>query len=174
MISIKIISVSILFSLFFVNTLLAQFINLQIQVESEISTTVEQNLNFGSLVTNVGQQSIDLGDVNMGIFSVRAFHTQNIFIELHTPDFLRHPNPAISENIPINLNVAYNNSGTNNSDRATPLEGNSGFVDMNPSVTNDENDIWKILYLYVYGYIDIGNIPNGEYTGSVQLVVGYD
>ncbi len=174
MINCKVISFFFILFLFHAKVLTAQFINLQIQVESEISTTVEQDLDFGSLVSNVGEQTIELGDVRMGIFSIRAYHTQTIFVQLNTPEFLSHPNPAVSENIPLYLNVAYNNSGVNDSNRSIPLQGNSGYIEMSPSTTTRTNDIWKIFYLYIYGYIDIGNIPNGEYSGSVQLVVAYD
>ncbi|HCT52926.1 MAG TPA: hypothetical protein DF712_10735, partial [Balneola sp.] len=45
----------------FNNSVNAQFINLQLRIEPELSATVEQSLDFGTQVTNFGTRTIALG-----------------------------------------------------------------------------------------------------------------
>ena len=153
----------------------AQFINLQLKIEPELSTTVEQDLDFGILVSNSGRTEIQLGDVNMGVFSIRAFHTQNVYLDLQYPEVLRNENPAISEEIPLQLSMSYNNTGNNNAINSTPLTQNNGLVSIHENTElENQNDIWKQMYIYVYGAIEVGNIPNGVYSGEIVLLVDYD
>lgn len=153
----------------------AQFINLQLKIEPELSATVEQELDFGTQITNSGRKEISIGDVNMGVFSIRAYYTQNVYLSLRFPDALRHSNPAIREIIPLELSLAYNNSGTNRPSESIPLTANNGLVSVHEKTElESRNDIWKELFLYIYGYIDVGNIPNGEYTGDIVLSIDYD
>ena len=154
-----------------------QFINLQIKVESELSATVEQDLDFGELIINSGASFINLGDVNMGIFNIRAYYTQNVFVQLDYPRALTHTNPSVIDEIPINLEIAYNNSGTRNINDSEILENNLGYLPVF-SATNDElnntTEVWKELFLYVYGSIIVGNINEGEYSGEILLLIEYD
>ena len=47
---------------------------------------------------------------------------------------------------------------------------------MNGVNTQNTNQIryWQELYLYVYGYIDVGQVSDGFYEGDVVLSVTYD
>ncbi|MGN8226833.1 hypothetical protein [Gracilimonas sp. BCB1] len=172
---IKAIFHTIAFSLLFGLHAEAQFINLQLKVEPELSATVEQNLDFGTLISNTGRTEIQLGDVNMGVFSIRAFHTQNVYINLQYPAVLTHNQTGINEEIPLTLNMSYNNTGTNSISSSTsiPASGRMVSIHDNTNLINP-NEIWKRLYIYVYGSIEVGNIPNGIYTGEVILSVDYD
>ncbi len=154
----------------------SQFINLQIRVEPELSATVEQDLNFGQLVINSGITEIRLGDVNMGIFNIRAYYTQNIYVSLDFPTALIHDNPAIKDVIPMDLDVAYNNTGSRSVFNSTELEGNEGFLPVteNVLVTQRNQEIWQELLLFVYGSIDVGNVNEGLYSGEILLFVDYD
>ena len=142
----------------------AQFINLQLKVEPELSATVEQNLDFGTQVTNSGRTTVQLGDVNMGVFSIRAFHTQNLYISLQYPD-----------QFPLELDMAYNNQGTNDATNANLLDANRGLVSIHERTQAEfDQEIWKEMYIYVFGAIDVGNIPNGVYTADIILTIDYD
>jgi len=153
----------------------AQYINLQLKIEPELSATVEQDLNFGTQVTNSGRTEIQLGDVNMGVFSIKAFHTQNVYLNLNYPNSLSSANPDIDADIPIELNMAYNNSGNNNANNSSPVSPNGSFISIHEyTALESRNDVWKQMYIYVYGAIEIGNIPNGVYTGDIVLSVDYD
>jgi hypothetical protein len=111
----------------------------------------------------------------MGIFSVRAFHTQNIYIELQYPDALEINEPGIAADLPLELGMAYNNTGTDNPQNSTHLPLNKGLVSITQNTSLElEADVWKQMYIYVYGSIVIGNIPNGIYTGDIILNLDYD
>ncbi|MDR9416346.1 MAG: hypothetical protein RI564_08680, partial [Gracilimonas sp.] len=152
------------------SNIFAQFINLQIRVEPELSATVEQDLSFGTLVSNYGRSEIQLGDVNMGVFNIRAFYTQNLYIDLEYPDVLINEDPENNDQIPIELFMAYNNRGNNNPANANVLSGNNGLISIHESTEADfDRKIWEEMYLYVYGSIDVGNIANGVYSGDIVL-----
>ncbi|MFD2532496.1 hypothetical protein [Gracilimonas halophila] len=153
----------------------AQFINLQLKVEPELSATVEQNLDFGTQVTNSGRTTVQLGDVNMGVFSIRAFHTQNLYISLQYPDQLTNEDPGIENQIPLELDMAYNNQDTNDATNANLLDANRGLVSIHERTQAEfDQEIWKEMYIYVFGAIDVGNIPNGVYTADIILTIDYD
>jgi hypothetical protein len=176
MINCKHIFASIICS-FICTSINAQFINLQIRIEPELSATVEQDLNFGQLVINSGPSIIELGDLNMGIFNIRSYYTQNVYIQLDVPEALTHNNPAVNDVIPIELGVAYNNSGERNVDNSIVLNDNSGFLPIYEAATTgftSTTDIWQEMYLYVFGSIIVGNINEGEYNGEVTLLIEYD
>lgn len=153
----------------------AQFINLRFKIEPELSATVEHNLDFGTQIVNSGHIEVNLGDINMGVFSVKAFHTQNVFLDLQYPAALVNNTTETDAEIPIDLKMAYNNSGINIVENASPLSTNNGYVSIHERTELlGQKSIWQILYIYVYGAIDIGNIPNGLYTGDIILSVSYD
>lgn len=170
---ISLISLYFLFILF--NTSInAQFINLQIKVEPELSIEVDQSLNFGNIVSNSGQQFINLGDVNMGVFNIKAIYTQSMFIELNTPEALLSDNPDVDDEIPIDLSVAFNNTGINDASNSILLANNQGYISVyNESTGSQPSNIWQHLYLYVYGSIYVGDIPNGDYSGEILLQIDY-
>ncbi|WP_020402046.1 hypothetical protein [Gracilimonas tropica] len=175
MIKIRNIILLFLFSACYVSPTSAQFINLQLKVEPELSATVEQDLDFGTQVTNSGRTEIQLGDINMGVFSIKAFHTQNVYLTLQYPESLESDNPANEAEIPLELNMAYNNTGQNSINGADILSDNNGMVSIHEDTRlESRNDIWKIMYIYVYGAINVGNVPNGVYTGDIVLSVDYD
>lgn len=173
--------ISLFFVLFFSglapNLVLAQFINLQIRIEPELSATVEQELDFGTFAINSGEQFIGVSDVNAGIFSVRAYYTQNVFIELVLPPELNHINPAISDVIPIDLQIAYNNMGNRSSSEAQVLQDNKGILPINEYdelITSNSPEIWRELYLFVFGSIYVNDIASGIYESEIVLSIEYD
>ncbi len=154
----------------------AQFLNLQLRIEPEISTVVEQHLDFGTIITNSGRKEILLGDANMGIFSVKAIYSQNLFIELQTPESLEHRNPAVKDQIPIELSLSYNNQGSENPYDSQPLPTGGSYIPVigNRSFVPNRQDIWREVLIYVYGAIEVGNVPAGVYENEIILSVVYD
>lgn len=151
----------------------AQFINIQLTIEPELSTKVEQSLNFGTQVTGSGRHVVALGDPNMGVFSIKALYTQEIRISLISPDNLT----SLESNaqIPIDLNIAYNNRGKDIPEESILLTDKIGYTtifDQNLTIQPDE--VWQELFVYVFGSIEIGNVPNANYEGDVILNVEYN
>jgi hypothetical protein len=153
----------------------AQFINLQLRIEPELSASVEQHLDFGTQVTNSGRTEIQLGDVNMGVFSIKAYYTQNVYLSMQYPVALVNNAMEDETKIPIQLHMAYNNSGKNTIKNAIPLPVAGGLVSIHENTAlQNKSDIWQEMFIYVYGTIDVGNIPNGVYTGDIVLSLDYD
>lgn len=150
-----------------------QFLNVQIDVIPEIETLVEQPLDFGQIVTNSGLQQIELGDPNMGIFRIRALRAQRLFISLDSDEELRSQNPGNSQTIPIELQASYTQNGIDNYQSSTPLS--SLFEDIViESPPEEPLSAWSSAYIYIYGNIDVGNVPAGTYRGEIVLTVIYE
>jgi hypothetical protein len=153
----------------------AQFINLQLRIEPELSATVEQQLDFGTQITNSGRTEIQLGDVNMGVFSIKAYYTQNVYLSMQYPDALVNNAAEVETKIPLQLQISYNNSGKNNIKNAIPLPVTGGLVSIHENTAlQNKSEVWQEMFVYVYGAIEVGNIPNGVYTGDIVLSLDYD
>ncbi len=155
----------------------AQFLNLQITIEPELSASVESDFSFGDLAANSGSFAVGLGDMGMGVFNIKAYHTQSIFVSLDYPPALTHPNPTVVDQIPIEMSIAYNNSGTNKTELATIIPNNTGYLPVQSNTNTTENassEVWKSVYIYVFGSITVGNIALGEYSGDIILQIEFD
>lgn len=151
----------------------AQYINIQIELEPELEASVLSELNFGDIIVNSGQKNINLGDPSMGIFSVTAINSQILRLELQSTNILKHLNPEVKASIPIDLQAAYNNSGTNDPDRATPFDNDNMYLQVNKDAQKDRFE-WQTVFIYIYGFIDVGNVPDGIYVGEISLLIDYE
>lgn len=161
------------FSLLLCTTSTAQYINIQIELEPELEAAVLSELNFGNIIVNSGAKKINLGDPSMGIFSINAINSQILRFELRSTNTLKHLNPEIKAFIPIDLQAAYNNSGVNKPEEATPFNGENMYLQVNENARKDRFE-WQTVYIYIYGFIDVGNVPNGIYEGELSLVIDYE
>ena len=151
----------------------AQFINIQLTIEPELSTRIEQSLNFGTQVTNSGIKQINLGDSGMGIFSIKALYTQEVKISLNYPENLE----SLENNakIPLDLSISYNNSGRDLPEESILIPNNSSYISIyNREESLNPDQIWKELFIYVFGSIDVGAVPNADYEADVILNVDYN
>lgn len=147
----------------------AQFIDLQLQVDSKLKATTEQALNFGTISSNSGRRMIELGSINMGIFSITGLEQQLLLINLDKPDKLRHTNPAIKDKIPLQLFSRYGYSSQNYQDSFILPEAISTIkVESNP-----EPGPWNTVYIFMYGAINIGDVADGVYSNEILLNVEY-
>lgn len=151
----------------------AQFLNIQLDVEPEVETIVEQPLDFGQLVTNSGRQAINIGDVNMGVFKLRTLRTQQLILQLETDSELIHSDSGVQQTIPIELQASYTNNGVNDYRTSTPFGENMQDVVIEGTPENPQTT-WSGMYIYVYGSIEIGNVPAGTYQGEIVLTVIYE
>jgi hypothetical protein len=150
-----------------------QFMNFQIDIDAELSTTVERPLDFGTLIINSGPNTIELGDPRMGIFRIDALRTQRMLISLEVPDYLRMEFGPESARIPIEMYAAFSNFGEDNWRTAQPFRTPLQEIIVD-SPQNNPDAIWSSAYIYIYGMIDIGTIPEGVYTGDIVLSIIYD
>lgn len=150
-----------------------QFMNIQIDIEAEISTVVEQPLGLGTFVINSGQNTIELGDPGMGVFRINALRSQRILMTLEVPEYLQMEFGPESARIPIQLYAAFNNFGQDNWRTAQPFRTPLQEIIVE-SPLNNPQAVWSTVFIYVYGMFEIGSIPEGTYTGDIVLSIIYD
>lgn len=147
----------------------AQFIDLNLDVNSKLTASTEQMLDFGTLVTNSGRKSIEFSSLKMGIFSITALENEVLLINLEKPDKLQNENPSIKDRIPLNLLSRYGYSSRNYQETYDLSEATSII-----KVKEDpEPGPWNTVYIFIYGSINIGNVPDGVYSNEVVLDVEY-
>lgn len=96
-------------------------------------------------------------------------------MSLQYPESLENNAPGVDAEIPLELSMSYNNSGTNAPANSTALTDNNGYISIQENTGQEnQNEVWKQMYIYVYGAIVVGNIPNGTYTADIVLSVDYD
>lgn len=147
----------------------AQFIDLQLDIDSRITAQTEQPLEFGTIMTNSGRRVIELGSPNMGIFSITALENQMLLVTLDKPTELRHENPAIDDVIPLDLSSRYAYSARNY-ENSYPLPGTISSIKVEP---NAEPGPWNSIYIFMYGSVDIGDVREGTYANNIVLNVVY-
>ncbi|MCC5914564.1 MAG: hypothetical protein JJU46_09340 [Balneolaceae bacterium] len=150
----------------------AQYMDVQINVEPEVLTSVEQDLDFGLLITGTGFQEIPLGSPSMGIFRIRALQTQSLILNIEYEGELRSTDPDIVETIPFELNASYTSDNRNDFRESRPMNGATEEIIIEQSNRNPDSE-WSGVYLYMYGGIMLGNIPPGSYRGDIVLTVIY-
>jgi len=147
----------------------AQFIDLQLNIDSRITAQTEQPLEFGTIMSNSGRHMIELGSPNMGVFSITALENQNLLLTLDKPTELRHQNPGIDDTIPMELFSRYAYS-TRNYENSYPLPETVNSIQVEP---NPEPGPWNSIYIFMYGSVDVGNIRDGTYANEIVLSVIY-
>ncbi len=147
----------------------AQFIDLRLNIDSEITARTEQPLNFGTLNTNSGRHMIELGSINMGVFSITGLENQMLLLNLDKPIELRHDNTAITSTIPLQLYSRYGNSSQNYQD-SYPLPEATSSIKVEP---NPDPGPWNTIYIFMYGSVDVADVPDGIYSNQIILSVEY-
>jgi hypothetical protein len=168
----RIVTCLILIALIWCSDVKAQSMNVRIDIDPELLTAVEQNLDFGQIVTGSGIQSIPLGSPSMGVFRVRAMHSQAITFSVDTDPALQHTDQQIPAEIPTGLRASYTNGNQNNFLYSRELSDSTETIVLTPSEENPGVN-WTELFIYVYGDIYPSNVPPGNYLGSVTLTVIY-
>lgn len=147
----------------------AQFIDLNLNIEPKLEARTEQPLDFGIMQSNSGRTTIELGSPGMGIFSITAMENQLLFVSLDMPEELRHDNPAIRDVIPFDMRARYGFSAETPHNSFVLPNGSTGIR------VEESNSIgpWSNLYLFIFGSLDIGDIPDGLYSNEIVLNVEY-
>lgn len=151
----------------------AQFLNVQIEVEPSVDSVVQQRLDFGQLIAGSGLQDIPLGSPNMGVFHIRALRTQRMMISIDADSQLSHANPNITASIPMEIYANYTNDGIDNYRASNALSDQLEMIIVE-TPDNNPDAAWSGIYIYIYGSIDLRNVPLGTYLGEIVLTVVYE
>lgn len=147
----------------------AQFLDLNLEIDSRLSTATDQQLTFMPQKINSGQNSIDLGSNNMGIFRITALEQQVLLLDLSLPDSLDHLNPAVKSKVPVELEIRYGYSSEeyDDSDYLSP-----GLTCINVRPDSGYGP-WRAVYIFIYGSFDTQGIPPGTYMQDIVLTMEY-
>jgi hypothetical protein len=151
----------------------SQFLNIEIDVEPEVETLIDRSLDFGQIMVGSGYREIPLGSPSMGVFQIRALRAQRLIISLETDEALTHSDPDVNESIMIDINASYTNNGVDDYRTSTPLSSLMEGIILEGPPQNPEAT-WSSIFIYIYGGIEIGNVPVGTYLGEVTLTVIYE
>jgi len=155
----------------------AQFLHFSMKVQPELSANVVRDLDFGTAVSGSGRQQIDLGDPNMGIYSITGSQSQKVLIQVDIPDELTGNRASNNTSIPLNIQMTYNNKGENDYVESVPIQGTTAeFPIKQYALQNFQTQgmVWETAYLYIFGSLDVENVPDDVYTGEITLVVEYE
>ncbi|NQU28613.1 MAG: DUF4402 domain-containing protein [Candidatus Marinimicrobia bacterium] len=161
--------------------LFSQSIQFSVYVTSELNATKQQDLDFQDVITNQGFTPINLGDPGMGVFAVTGNHELDVIVTMTAPTDLTDG----SNNIPFTLNFAYANKGVDDINDAILVPSNSIRFQLleqsnrptGPPPTPPHSGYIpteSTAYIYIFGSLNIGDVPPGAYSGTVTLTVDYD
>ena len=174
----------ILFSL--ITLAYPQVIQFSIYVDSELTATTEQDLNFGDfIITGQGLTEVNLGDSNMGKFRITGNEEMDIIVTMTAPGNLTRQDGG-TDVIPLTLNLAYNNKGVDDSAQAVTIVGSTVRIPMKarvggrpagPPPTPPHSGYIPAevdVFLYIFGDINVGSVAAGSYTATVSITIEYD
>jgi len=173
----------------------AQMLALNVDAPPGITVTVLSDgvLDFGTLIQNQGQVSINLMDPGTEVISIEGDHTKDLYVTLTPPPSLQ---LDAANTLPFTLGASYSNIGENNKSQAidfpNSLTATFPIYDQNrgqkppPWANNNTNgngngngnnsggsNTTVKAYLYLYGSTTVGNDRAGTYTGTINLTVSY-
>ena len=177
-------SIIILFAV--ISFVFPQSIQFSIYVDSELTATTEQDLNFGDfIIVGQGLTEVNLGDSNMGKFRITGNEEMDIIITMVAPANLTRQEGG-TDVIPLTLNLAYNNKGADNSAQAVTIAGSTVRIPMKarvggrpagPPPTPPHSGYIPAevdVFLYIFGDINVGSVAAGSYTATVSITIEYD
>ncbi len=146
----------------------AQFLHIEIPVETEISASIQQRLALGNYQSGSGSHLISLNGSNAGVYSLTSYKNQ--LIGVRVPEVVFLPHVTLKDSIKLNIKAAYNNKGINNTELSIPFKGITAFK---INAENKGSAFWERAYIYLYGMLHIGTVPEGLYRGEVTLTIHY-
>lgn len=159
------------------NTSEGQFMRLTFEIESELEAKEVQPFKFGEVVPNAGRISIPKGDPNMGTYAITGLQNQTIELTMDIPDYLELQIDTTIYRAPLELEIAYANRNENNIDHAVPVSGSHIRFPLRmdaPPLSPDQPAPSATAFLYIYGDIEIGDVPAGVYEAELFLSIEYD
>ncbi|TVQ14295.1 MAG: hypothetical protein EA364_04685, partial [Balneolaceae bacterium] len=154
--------------------LASSFVGIRAQGTGSASTLITVNIvpgvgvntisdpDFGSVARNSGVYTLHTADDSAGRFLITGAENAEIAIGFSAPSQLV---GSSDQTIPFTPLLAYTDS---------PASGN--FIEIDPYapphlrlVKNSTDTSTGSLYISISGSIDVGNIPDGHYTGTITL-----
>ena len=158
----------LLFFVIAVCPLLGQQIALKVNTPPSgvtVTKLTDGKLNFGSLLPGQGLVQIPLTGAEAEVIELRVryrFTRPPLSVTIFGPNQLR----KAAAGLPFTIGSAWEAGKPRNPNQATPFNNSRTF--------NFRFSFFKrtvYLYIYIYGNIDVGNVPAGDYSGAITVEV---
>lgn len=144
---------------------------------NEITITLGQNLNFGSLYKGTTDSiNVLISDTRTAWVKITAPKNKTIGISLSIPNHLN----LNYNTIPVRILSSYSNSANNNSGNISTIKNSSSqipfginYIEIPVSSKQNNNKVYSDVYLFFYGTVSPIplNVPSGTYDGIILLVI---
>lgn len=138
-----------------------------IDVVNGLSLFVDHQIDFGEVVQNSGVDSLMINSPNIGHLTITGQKYKTVYVTLTPPTSLVNgPN-----SIPYTPAAKYNNIADNTSGAILiPIPPGTANFTLNASSVNGK---LRNAYIYLFGSINVANVPPGTYNGTFMVSVNY-
>lgn len=158
-------------------------VSIDVESDEDIAVTVLSPLVFGEIMPNRGERLLDIHDPDISVIEIAGAENRNINVDIQFGGTLNQVDGPAT--MPVQLGAAYANLGRDNIADAVYIDGVQAHFPMlnrNPvsvqsmqtQQRNGETVRKTNSYIYLFGSADAGNVPPGEYTGRISIIVSYD
>lgn len=146
-------------------------VNVSLSGADELVVQALEPLEFGGLLVDSGIEQVIGTDPRAGAFSITGASKRNITVTLPPG-----PIALISENndeLIYTRKAAYRNDGVLNNDPAGATEFVGNSATFRVLSTRGGPSVQETAFVWIYGDIDVLNIPAGNYTATFTLTAEY-
>ena len=132
-----------------------------------LSLYVDRELNFGSAVASSGPRSVAITDAAAGKVTISGQSNKTVYVTLTPPPWLL----GVSDSVSYAPGAGYNATADDPATATiwtTPSGLQSGFR-LKANRTNQTAQ----AFVYVFGSVNVGNVPPGVYSGTYLVSVSY-
>jgi spore coat protein U-like protein len=158
----------------------AQFLQFSVIVDTEVSASTVQELDFGTMLQN-SEVIVGLDQNGSGWFQVAVLNVSDIQLFLDAPERLVLDSQFITCgddpcSIGLDLGLAFYMDENPRIQGGLPMQPLSlGFNEITVSQAGTRSREAEYIYvnINVFGRLSIGEVPSGVYTGTLNLEVSY-
>lgn len=158
----------------------AQFLQFSVYIDSEVSASTIQELNFGTMLQN-SEVLIGLDENGSGWFQVAVLNVSNVQLYIDAPSQLVLESDDVTCNeelcgLDLELGFAYYIDSQprirSGAQLASLSKGGNEIAVSPPGQPNGEPE-YIYVNINVFGRLVIGDVPTGAYTGTLNLEVTF-
>lgn len=153
----------------------AQLMNIQLVVENEFAVSGLRSPDWGLVEPGAGRVALSATNQKAGQFTISATENTHVLLTLETPgELIFTPGSTIS----IGMESAFVQDGQKDAGLAHPIADNHAIFSLSTgNLILDTNLFQRIQELkttvFFYGYIYVGDVPPGTYSGNVMVRVEF-
>jgi hypothetical protein len=160
----------------------AQFIQFSFYVDTEVTATVVQELDFGELQRN-SINEIPVTGTRSGWFQLAVLNASALQLDFQLPEFmiLEQESDSCETNdcrFPVEIGFSYfvdSSPDQRRSDVLSPLANGLNYLNLPElrSTSQSQNSEYIYININVYGRAIVGDVRAGLYTGEIRLGITY-